>query len=614
MKKGKLLSTVFALILFAFNAKAGHLKDNLLVSAKLDGAQEVPAVSTNALGVASFMINATRDTICVNITVTGLSGPITGIHVHEGDPGVNGGVVIDLTPFVAGNRIVATLTGSAVSKTNISKLLSGKFYLNVHTSAHPGGEIRGQLYLETDWSFSAILDGSQEVPPVSTMAYGVGVFNLSKDLSKIKFNVITQGLSGAITAAHLHFGTSGTVGGVAVDLSSFINGNVISGTIAAPSQSVIDSMMASKIYLNVHTAANPGGEIRAQLLNNKKYLYFDASLDGTQEVPPVMTNASGSATLMLNTTFDTLWYDVAANNLSGPITGAHFHNAAVGNNGGVVFDMSPDIMGNRITGKITGASLTTSLVNKFLRGEIYINLHTSANPNGEIRGQVYRLAREGYTFSMDGMQEVPPVTTSASGSGLVSIDRDQDNAHFMIVGNGLTPTAAHFHKGVMGQVGGVLFDLTPFWMNNGAFGYWQSTNATPFTLANSIQFRNDSVYVNVHTMANPNGEIRGQVMRGFTCYNVTIGIEDNLSSPFYMLNIYPNPATEILNINIDDAGNQTFKVSITDVLGKQVYFAEFNSNQGSINQSISTANLVSGLYFVKVQSGDKQTVRKFIKK
>lgn len=194
-----------------------------MFSAKIDGTREVPAVSTNAVGVTSLMLNKTRDSICANISVTGLNGPISGVHIHEGDAGVNGGVVVDLSPFITRNLIKIVLTGTSVSAANVAKLLSGKFYVNVHTSANPNGEIRGQLYLETDWSFPVTLDGLQEVPPVLSLAYGVGVFNLSKDLSKIKFNVVTQELSGPITATHLHYGKSGVSGGIAVDLTTNIN-------------------------------------------------------------------------------------------------------------------------------------------------------------------------------------------------------------------------------------------------------------------------------------------------------------------------------------------------------------------------------------------------------
>ena len=611
MKTKHLLSSALFSMLFAFNANASHLKDNLLISAKLNGAQEVPAVTTNALGVGSFMINATRDTICVNISVTGLSGAITGIHLHDGVLGANGGVIKDLTPFVVGNRITAKLTGVDASAANISKLLSGKIYVNVHTAANPNGEVRGQLYLETDWSFSVMMNGSQESPSVTTTAYGVGVFNLSKDLSKIKFNIVTQGLNGTSTGAHLHYGGVGMAGGVSVDLSSNINGNVISGTIMNPTTMLIDSLMAGKIYLNVHNAANPNGEIRGQLMNSKRYLYFDAALNGAQETPAVTTSALGAATIKINTTYDTLWYDVAVTGVSGAITGAHFHNATLGASGGVVFDMSPDIMGNRITGKITGATLTTTLINNFLRGAIYMNLHTAANPNGEIRGQVYRLAREGYTYAMNGAQETPMVTTSAAGSGIVSIDRDQDNAHYMFVASGLTSGGAHFHKGAMGQAGGVLYDLSSYYMNNGAFGYWKSTDTSPFTLANSLLFRNDSVYVNIHTSANANGEIRGQVLRGFECYNSTANAIDEQTA-LSGISVSPNPTSGNVIVRFNTSYSNMTTITVMDVLGKDVYNEVIDATSGN-QKSINLKELTTGLYFVKITNGKQQFVQKLIK-
>ena len=144
-----------------------------------------------------------------------------------------------------------------------------------------------------------MMNGSQESPSVTTTAYGVGVFNLSKDLSKIKFNIVTQGLNGTSTGAHLHYGGVGMSGGVSVDLSSNINGNVISGTIMNPTTTLIDSLMAGKIYLNVHNAANPNGEIRGQLMNSKSYLYFDAALNGAQETPAITTSALGAATYQI---------------------------------------------------------------------------------------------------------------------------------------------------------------------------------------------------------------------------------------------------------------------------------------------------------------------------
>lgn len=598
----------FASIIFAFNANANHLEDHLLISARMNGGAEVPSVTTDAQGVLSATLNATRDTLCLKINVTGLSGPITGIHLHEGEPGTNGGVFKDLTPHINGNKISVTLVGADVSAANISKYLSGKLYVNLHTAANPNGEIRGQLNLETDWSFSADLNGAQSVPAVTTTAFGVGSFNLSKDLSRLDYNIVCSGLSGAITASHIHFGAAGTTGGVASALT--VNGNVISGSISAPSQMIIDSLLASSIYINVHTAANPNGEIRAQLSNSSDYIYFDSSVDGAQEVPSVTTTALGSSTIKMNTTLDTLWYDVAATGLSGAITGAHFHNAEFGVNGGV--EVALNVTGNRVQGMVTGATLTSTLVNKFLTGDIYINMHTATNPNGEIRGQVYRLAREGYTFDMEGSQEVPGVTTSAVGGGMVSIDRNQDNAHIMLVSSGLTSTGIHFHNAAAGSNGGVIFNMTSLYNNDGVFTYWRSSDVIPFTTAESVMFRDNEVYVNNHTAANPNGEIRGQVLRGFACAGITTNVEI-LELEKGKLNVYPNPATSTLNLDLNIKNGSKGNITIIDALGKTVYTNVMALNSGNNFKSINISSLKQGLYFVKILTEDDQIVSRFIK-
>ena len=140
-------------------------------------------------------------------------------------------------------------------------------------------------------------------------------------------------------------------------------------------------------------------------------------------------------------------------------------------------------------------------MNAFLTGSINLVINTAANPTGEIRGQVYRLAREGYSLALNGAQKRPTPTTSAGyGVGVVSIGRDQTNAHFMSVWGGLTgaPTDGHFHTGLVSQSGPVVFNLVPYFDNataaTAAYGYWKSDDATqPFTTRRSLQFRRDSM-------------------------------------------------------------------------------------------------------------------------
>ena len=139
---------------------ADHLSDILQMTARLSGSNEVPAVMTDAQGVGIFTLDSRKNTLSIDVSVAGLSGDITGIHVHEGAVGNNGGVVYNLTNSVSGNRVRAVLRG--LTSDEVSKFLSGAFYLNVHTAANPGGEIRGQILLETDFRYMALLSGRND--------------------------------------------------------------------------------------------------------------------------------------------------------------------------------------------------------------------------------------------------------------------------------------------------------------------------------------------------------------------------------------------------------------------------------------------------------------------
>src|SRR5204862_3079038 len=184
-----------------------------------------------------------------------------------------------------------------------------------------------------------------------------------------------------------------------------------------------------------------------------------------------------------------------------------------------------------------------SLIPMLLSNLLYINVHTALNPDGEIRGQVNRYWREGYTIDMSGAQEVPAVLTGAQGGGIASVDRDETNAHIMYVTTAENVTLTHLHLGIAGEAGPVIHDLTTDLSNNGVFAYW--TEAEGFTVENSTQFRNDSIYANVHTDANPSGEVRGQVHRGSSCDDLPTAIAPLPAEEFL---IYPQPAHDQLTV------------------------------------------------------------------
>jgi hypothetical protein len=112
---------------------------------------------------------------------------------------------------------------------------------------------------------------------------------------------------------------------------------------------------------------------------------FSATLTSASEVPPKTSAGTGDALATLDTATKTLTYTVTFQNLTGPATAAHFHGpAAAGANAGVVVPL-----GNNPTNPIHGtATLTDAQIADLEAGKWYVNVHTAANPGGEIRGQV----------------------------------------------------------------------------------------------------------------------------------------------------------------------------------------------------------------------------------
>jgi hypothetical protein len=110
-----------------------------------------------------------------------------------------------------------------------------------------------------------------------------------------------------------------------------------------------------------------------------------ADLSGAQEVPPVQSAGKGSADVTLDSASKRVSWTVIYSGLSGPATAAHFHGPAErGQNAGVAVPIP-----NQATSPVTGsATLTDAQAADLTAGKYYVNIHTAANPGGEIRGQV----------------------------------------------------------------------------------------------------------------------------------------------------------------------------------------------------------------------------------
>ncbi len=112
------------------------------LSAHLSGRHEVPPNDRPGTGMAEAQYNKETGILTYKVTYSGLSGPVTGAHIHgPASPTANAGIVVPFT-----NVTQSPISGQAkLTDAQASQLLSGLWYVNLHTAAHPPGEIRGQL-------------------------------------------------------------------------------------------------------------------------------------------------------------------------------------------------------------------------------------------------------------------------------------------------------------------------------------------------------------------------------------------------------------------------------------------------------------------------------------
>lgn len=342
-------------------------------SAALEGAQEVPPVATAGRGWAVVKVEQPSNLVKVYAFYESLSGSPTAAHLHQGAIGANGGVVL---PLAASG--LSSFSGSAtLTSAQVAAIISNGSYVNFHSGANPGGEIRGQVVPSVSTRYSAVLSAASEVPPNSSVATGTALAFLHEPENRVVYLVNASGFSGSVTAAHFHQGIAGANGGVAFSLNGS-SGNY-AGVTNRLSATQLAAFKANGFYANIHTSVNPGGEIRGQLLRDAGN-HFVAHCDASQEVPPVASPAFAEASLIL-----------AANGLAtvsgrfsgiGTPTAAHVHIGSAGTNGGVVFPLT--FGGGVLAGSFSPNA--TDLVN-LRSGNWYLNVHSVLAGGGEIRGQ-----------------------------------------------------------------------------------------------------------------------------------------------------------------------------------------------------------------------------------
>ncbi len=130
----------------------------LLFDTTLDGTQEVPANLSLATGYSTVLLNDAEDQITVNFSWSDLTAPATVAHIHgPAAPGLNA------SPVFTFSGVSGITSGSipeqvfAITPAQVAYLKEGLYYVNIHNSLYPGGEIRGQLALVPEPAMLSLL-------------------------------------------------------------------------------------------------------------------------------------------------------------------------------------------------------------------------------------------------------------------------------------------------------------------------------------------------------------------------------------------------------------------------------------------------------------------------
>ncbi|WP_340103470.1 CHRD domain-containing protein [Rhodohalobacter sp. 8-1] len=521
----------------ALFAQNGETED---YRAFLSGANEVSPVFTTGSGLVALELDGS--VLTISGSFEGLSTPLnpiggTGAHIHMGFTGQNGGVEIPLNPTLTNNDTAGTFSETATLSTEqIDALRARQLYVNIHSETYPSGELRGQILPVGKTYFQTYASGGHEVPSnVSTAQGGLSLEYDGTDLVVTgSFNGLTSdyivvGETGS--GAHLHTGFAGQNGGVEISLTPTLSDDNRSGTFLAENNTftnvdaaIVQTLVDRGHYLNIHSQDYPAGEIRGQVVPEAN-IYFYAPLSGMNEIPQNTSQATGAVmvewyaeTSTINATgsFGNLGSDYATE------IGSHLHVGLAGQNGGVEIGLTPDLdqdsRGGIYLPTANEATLTMDQVGLLVSRSLYANIHTADYNGGEIRGQVVPLAQHYFTTSLTGLSEVDPVMTGAQGGMAFEFRNGNLTATGSFSGlesNNIGSAGSHIHEAAADDNGGVIYPLTPELDDetDARAGTYSAADNT-FNLSETEigQLVTAGLYVNVHSVDDPAGEIRGQIL------------------------------------------------------------------------------------------------------
>jgi hypothetical protein len=298
-------------------------------TARLNGANEVPPVSTPDTATGTFSLTPVLFSYSINVTCVNSQGFYTQAHFHGAPAGVNGSIIRAID-----------VTGQSMS-------------------------------FDT-----AALSGANEVPPIPTAAEGTGTFTLTRNALQYSITVTRDSIDTTFTQAHFHRAIAGVTGPVVKNIivgapwsdvtRTFTGTWARTDTTQPLTDALIDDIIAGRIYVNFHTTARPSGAIRSQVVvkpttNN----VFSGTWTPTTGLTAAMTDSIAKSLLYVN-----------------------FHSAA--NPGGQIrAQVAPNASTtNTYSGVWRDGSLTPALLKDLGEGRMFVNFESSRDASATVTGQL----------------------------------------------------------------------------------------------------------------------------------------------------------------------------------------------------------------------------------
>lgn len=223
-------------------------------AAALSGQQVSPPTVSAASGTCIAFLHEPENRLVFAIETNGVPS-WTAAHLHIGAPGTNG--PITAVPLGIAERWRGV--SERLSDADVAALRAGQWYVDVHSTQFPNGELRGQLRPDPGSHWIARCIGNEETPPNASTATCTAELTVLPDDS-----VVLTGTYAGITpiSAHVHTGPIGTAGPILFGLN--LQNGELSGSFRA-TVTELANLRAGFWYVNLHSNTFPQGEVRGQL-------------------------------------------------------------------------------------------------------------------------------------------------------------------------------------------------------------------------------------------------------------------------------------------------------------------------------------------------------------